>query len=235
VPELDLFLDGTAEFSGTTEFPQMDQGVTVLVVGPNGAELRQSPVMPPEHNTRQRTLTVDLHADGSAALEIDETVRGHEAPSWRSQYQAPGTRLDRFERAMRNTFNGIEVERVEMEGLTDYEAPVHAHYRAAVPQFATRDADGLRVPVSVMGDLVRSLARTEGRTQAFDLGHALRRRPHAARSRGDGGRHLAGGRTRREPLWRLLDDGHTRGPQRLDSHGVDLVARSRGSRGLPAI
>jgi tetratricopeptide (TPR) repeat protein len=170
VPELDLFLDGTAEFSGTTEFPQMDQGVTVLVVGPNGAELRQSPVMPPEHNTRQRTLTVDLHADGSAALEIDETVRGHEAPSWRSQYQAPGTRLDRFERAMRNTFNGIEVERVEMEGLTDYEAPVHAHYRAAVPQFATRDADGLRVPVSVMGDLVRSLARTEARTQAFDLG-----------------------------------------------------------------
>jgi hypothetical protein len=71
---------------------------------------------------------------------------------------------------MRNTFNGIEVERVEMEGLTDYEAPVHAHYRAAVPQFATRDADGLRVPVSVMGDLVRSLARTEARTQAFDLG-----------------------------------------------------------------
>ena len=71
---------------------------------------------------------------------------------------------------MRNTFSGIEVERVEMEGLTDYEAPVHATYRATVPQFATRDADGLRVPVAVMGDLVRSLARTEARTQAFDLG-----------------------------------------------------------------
>ena len=170
VPELDLFLDGTAEFSGTTEFPQMDQGVTVLVVGPEGAELRLSPVMPPDHNTRQRTLAVDLRADGSATLEVDESVRGHEAPGWRSQYQAPGTRLDRFERAMRNTFNGIEVERVEMEGLTDYEAPVQAHYRAAVPQFATRDADGLRVPVSVMGDLVRSLARTESRSQAFDLG-----------------------------------------------------------------
>ena len=170
VPELDLFLDGTAEFSGTTEFPQMDQGVTVLVVGPNGAELRRSPVMTPDHNTRQRTLTVDLRADGSAALDVDETVRGHEAPGWRSQYQAPGTRLDRFERAMRNTFSGIEVERVEMEGLTDYEAPVHATYRATVPQFATRDADGLRVPVAVMGDLVRSLARTEARSQAFDLG-----------------------------------------------------------------
>ena len=115
-------------------------------------------------------LSVDLRADGSAALEVNETIRGHEAPSWRSQYQAPGTRLDRLERAMRNTFSGIEIERVEMEGLTDYETPVEAHYRASVPQFATRDADGLRVPVSVMGDLVRSLARTEARTQAFDLG-----------------------------------------------------------------
>ena len=30
VPELDLFLDGTAEFSGSTEFPQMDQGLSLI-------------------------------------------------------------------------------------------------------------------------------------------------------------------------------------------------------------
>jgi len=174
VPELDLFLDGTAEFSGSTEFPQMDQGVTVLIVGPNGAELRRSPVMSPEHNARARSVTVELAADGGARIEVDETVRGHEAPSWRSQYQAEGTRLDRFERAMRNTFSGIEVDSVTMQGLTDYEVPVQAHYRASVPRFAVRDADGLRVPVTVMGDLVRSLARTEEREHAFDLGATTR-------------------------------------------------------------
>jgi len=174
VPELDLFLDGTAEFSGSTEFPQMDQGVSVLIVGPNGAELRQSPVMSPEHNARTRTVTVDLAADGSARLEVNEDVRGHEAPSWRSQYQAEGTRLDRFERAMRNTWSGIEVDSVEMTGLTDYEVPVTAHYRASVPQLAVRDADGLRVPVTVMGDLLRMLARTETREHAFDLGATTR-------------------------------------------------------------
>ena len=43
--ELDLFLDGTAEFAGIEDFPDMDQGVTVLVVGPDAtgnvtAELR---------------------------------------------------------------------------------------------------------------------------------------------------------------------------------------------------
>mgnify|MGYP006172691381 CR=1 FL=1 len=36
VPELDLYLDGTAEHSGTTELPTEDQGVTVLLVGPDG-------------------------------------------------------------------------------------------------------------------------------------------------------------------------------------------------------
>jgi tetratricopeptide (TPR) repeat protein len=174
VPELDLYLDGTAEFSGSTEFPQMDQGVTVLVVGPDGAELRRSPVMSPEHNARTRTVTVDLAATGDARIEVDETVRGHEAPGWRSQYQAEGTRLDRFERAMRNTWSGIEVDSVTMEGLTDYETPVRARYRASVPRFAVRDADGLRVPVTVMGDLVRSLARTEAREHTLDLGATTR-------------------------------------------------------------
>ncbi|MBN8612546.1 MAG: DUF3857 domain-containing protein, partial [Deltaproteobacteria bacterium] len=174
VPELDLFLDGTAEFSGSTEFPQMDQGVSVLVVGPNGAELRRSPVMSPEHNARERRIEIDLAADGAGRIEVNETVRGHEAPSWRSTYQAEGTRLDRFERAMRNTFAGIEIDGVEMTGLTDYEVPVTAHYRASVPQLAVRDADGLRVPLTVMGDLLRSLARTETREHAFDLGATTR-------------------------------------------------------------
>jgi tetratricopeptide (TPR) repeat protein/transglutaminase-like putative cysteine protease len=174
VPELDLFLDGTAEFSGTTEFPQMDQGVTVLVVGPDGAELRRSPVMSPEHNARERRITIELAADGTGRIDAHETVRGHEAPGWRSSYQAEGTRLDRFERAMRNTFAGIEVDTVEMTGLTDYEVPVTAHYRASVPQLSERDADGLRVPLTVMGDLLRLLARTETREHAFDLGATTR-------------------------------------------------------------
>jgi hypothetical protein len=75
---------------------------------------------------------------------------------------------------MRNTWSGLEVDSVTMEGLTDYETPVRARYRASVPRFAVRDADGLRVPLTVMGDLVRSLARTEAREHALDLGAATR-------------------------------------------------------------
>ncbi len=120
VPELDLYLDGTAEFSGTTDFPTMDQGVTVLVVGPDGAELRQSPRHPPEHDRRTRMLTVDLAPDGSARIEGRETVLGSEAPSFRSTYQTEGTRHERFERQLRSIFPGIEVSREQFEHLADF-------------------------------------------------------------------------------------------------------------------
>jgi len=170
VPELDLFLDGTAEFSGTTDFPQMDQGVTVLVVGPDGAELRRSPQMPPEHDRRTRTLTVDMSADGSARLTGQEEVRGSEAPGYRSQYQTAGTRHERFERAMRSIFPGVEVASESFEDLTSFEVPVRYRYTARVPSFGVRDADGVRVPGSVLDDLTTLLARTDTRRFTLDLG-----------------------------------------------------------------
>ncbi len=170
VPELDLYLDGTAEFSGTTDFPQMDQGVTVLVVGPEGAELRRSPQLPPEHDRRTRRLEVTMAADGSARLVGDEEIRGSEAPGYRSTYQTEGTRHERFERAMRGIFPGIEVGSERFEHLTEFEVPVTYHYEARVPVFGVRDADGLRVPGSVLDQLTTLFARTETRRFALDLG-----------------------------------------------------------------
>jgi tetratricopeptide (TPR) repeat protein len=174
VPELDLFLDGTAEHSGTTEFPQMDQGVTVLVVGPDAsgnvqAELRRTPVQPAEQNRRTRTIAVDLEADGRARIEVDEEVRGAEAPGYRSTYQAEGTRRERFERALRGLFPGIELGTHSIEGLTRYEDPIRLRYVAEVPQLAVADADGLRMRATVLDELTRLLARTQTRRYPLDL------------------------------------------------------------------
>jgi hypothetical protein len=170
VPELDLFLDGTAEFSGVNDFPQMDQGVTVLVVGPDGAELRRSPQLPPEHDRRTRTIDVAMSADGSARVTSVEEVRGSEAPGYRSTYQTEGTRHERFERALRTIFPGVTVASESFDHLTDFEQPVGVHYTATVPSFGVRDADGLRVPGSTVDQLTRTLARTDSRHFALDLG-----------------------------------------------------------------
>jgi tetratricopeptide (TPR) repeat protein len=169
VPELDLFLDGTAEYSGTTEFPPMDQGVTVLVVGPNGAELRRTPVLPASANRRSRDITIDLRPDGSGNIEVFEEVRGSEAPNYRVTYQAEGTRAERFERAMRTLFPGIELRSHRFEGLTNYEEPIRIRYTAEVPQLAFPDADGLRISPTVLENLTPLFARTVTRRFPLDL------------------------------------------------------------------
>lgn len=170
VPELDLYLDGTAEHSGMEELPAMDQGVTVLLVGPDGAELRRTPVLPADRNRRTRTMQVELEADGGGRIEVLEEVRGNEAPGYRVTYQAEGTRAERFERTMRAVFPGLELERgVAMEGLTRYGDPIRIRYAARVPQFAQLDADGLRLRATVLDQLTPVFARAEERRHALDL------------------------------------------------------------------
>ena len=58
VPKLDLYLDGTAEFSGVSELPNQDQGVMVLRVGPRGARLAETPVLASAENRVARRWRV---------------------------------------------------------------------------------------------------------------------------------------------------------------------------------
>ena len=64
--------------------------------------------------------------------------------------------------------------REHFEHLADFEVPVAFTYEATVPNFAVRDADGLRVGGTVLEDLTRSLARTETRVYTLDLGSESR-------------------------------------------------------------
>jgi tetratricopeptide (TPR) repeat protein len=170
VPSLDLYLDGTAEDSGTTELPGGDQGVTVLVVGPNDARLTRTPVLPPDRNRRTRTLGARLSADGSAELTVREQITGGEAAGYRHTYQAEGTREERFERSLRGLFPGLVLESQTMSGLDELESDIAIDYRARVPDFAATDEGGLRLNPAVLDDLLRRLARNPSRRYPLDLG-----------------------------------------------------------------
>ncbi len=170
VPELDLYIDGTAEHSGMTELPQMDQGVTVLHVWPEGSELRRTPVLPPEQNRRERTLDLRVASDGSGTVRAEEVVIGGSAPSYRNTYRAEGTRKERLERALRGIFPGLQLESQRFENLDTLEEPVRYHYTAEVPQLAQRDGDTLRMAPAVLDDLTRSMARAPRRRYPLDLG-----------------------------------------------------------------
>jgi len=170
VPELDLYLDGTAEHSGTAELPSEDQGVMVLLVGPDGAELRTTPVLPAEHNRRTRGLSIALESDGSARVEGREEVVGSDAADYRQYYESEGTRAERFERSLGAIYPGVELISQSFDSLRELESPVRYAYNIRVPRFARIDGTSLQVAPSVLSDLLRNLARAPTRQQPLDLG-----------------------------------------------------------------
>jgi tetratricopeptide (TPR) repeat protein len=173
VPALQLYLDGTAEFSGMEELPSEDQGVTVLRVGPKGATLAETPVFAASKNAVVRRWTATLDPTGSARIEEEISVRGQAAPEWREHYETPGERSERYARVWESRFPGAKLESVTIEGVEDRNLPVVARSVAQVPVLGEEaGADALRLPVAAREpDFVRSYGRLSARRQDYLLGY----------------------------------------------------------------
>ncbi len=170
VPEFDLYLDGTAEHSGTRELPGGDQGITVLVVGPNSAQLQKTPVLPASANERARTLRIRLAPDGSGDVEAEERVSGTEASGYRQTYQAEGTRKDRFQRTLSSTYPGLVLESQSFVGLDNLERDIELRYRLRAPQLARGEGGELRIAGSAVVGLLQTMAPIAKRAYPLELG-----------------------------------------------------------------
>lgn len=145
VPSLDLWLDGTASYSGTGELPGEDRGATVLVIEPDGPpRFGRTPEADPARNLVESRFDIALQADGSARVEGHSRMAGASAPSYRRAYQAEQERRSTLEQAFARTFPGLQVERVAFSDLGRLEEDVILDFTLAVPRWAERDGDGLR-------------------------------------------------------------------------------------------
>jgi hypothetical protein len=166
VPKLDLYLDGTAEFSGTSELPSQDQGVMVLRVGPRGTKLTETPVLPSAENRVDRRWRVELGAGGDARVDEDLTIRGQAAADWREHYQTPGEREERYGRVWEERNPGSRLISLEMPGIEDRESPVAVRSVAEVSRLGVSAGKGLTLPIAVRdADFVRTYARLSTRKQ----------------------------------------------------------------------
>ncbi len=167
VPKLDLYLDGTAEFSGTSELPNQDQGVMVLRVGPHGARLAETPVLPSTANHVERRWRVELAADGDAHVDEQLTIRGQAAADWREHYQTPGERAERYGRVWEARYPGARLASIEMPRIEDRDAPVVVRSAASVPRLGTpAAAASVTLPLAVReADFSRTYARLGARKQ----------------------------------------------------------------------
>ncbi len=170
VPEFDMYLDGTAEHSGTLELPAGDQGITVLQVGPKSAVLTKTPVLKPSTNERARILQISLDADGSGEVSAEEHVKGTEAAGYRQTYQAEGTRKDRFVRSLSGSYPGLVLSSQSFVGLDDLEHDIEIRYSLRAPQLARQEGRELRIGATSVRELLREMAPIATRVYPLELG-----------------------------------------------------------------
>jgi tetratricopeptide (TPR) repeat protein/transglutaminase-like putative cysteine protease len=171
VPKYQLFLDGTAEFSGAEELPAQDQDIPVLVV--SEGKLKRTPVLPAARNRVATELEVSLAANGGARVDEHVSVAGEVAHEWRAHYQSPGERLERYGKAWAQKHPGAHVEKVEMPMVEDLERPVEVRAQVAMPDWARVEAEGRELLMPAIGrepDLLRSYARLSARQHDLVLG-----------------------------------------------------------------
>ncbi|HEX7622862.1 MAG TPA: DUF3857 domain-containing protein, partial [Anaeromyxobacteraceae bacterium] len=145
VPKHDLWLDGTASYSGSRDLPDEDRGATVLVVNPDAAaRFTTIPEGRPEDNASRSSYDVALAKDGSAVVTGEAQVGGVQAPGYRRAYASEHDRRVNLEQAMGRTFPGLSVKEVAVSDLARLEEDVTMHFTLALPRLADRDGEGLR-------------------------------------------------------------------------------------------
>jgi cellulose synthase operon protein C len=175
VPALDLYLDGTAEFSGLHELPAEDQDVMALRVSARGSKLVRTPIFPSEKNRALRTWQVDLHGDGSARITEVIEISGQAAHEWREHYQTEGEQRERYAKAWNGRYAGAQIESLAME-VRDRNRPVMVRAVVTVPQLGQRrDSGELHLPTSSRdADLTSTYARLGQRRWPLVLGYPWR-------------------------------------------------------------
>ncbi|HRI53869.1 MAG TPA: DUF3857 domain-containing protein, partial [Pseudomonadota bacterium] len=174
VPKFDLYLDGTAEFSGATELPTQDQDIMVLLVSDprppyNGkGHLVRTPVLPAKSSVVARRFSVQLEPGGGARVADELRITGQSAERWREHFQTPGAQKERYEKSWNEVYPGAKALRIALPGITDRDKPVMLSGEVEVPKWGRPQGAGAELTKGAGGDLVlRALGRDPDLSRSF--------------------------------------------------------------------
>jgi transglutaminase-like putative cysteine protease len=172
VPKHELWLDGTATYSGTSDLPGEDRGANVLVVSPDGEPwFGKIPDARPEENVVENRVDTVIAADGSASVRGISRIAGVDAPRYRRAYQAERDREAAFEHSFGSTFPGLQVKEVALSDLGRLEDPIDLSYALHVPRFAGREGERLQFqPFGTIASYAEAWTPLSGRKHDLVIG-----------------------------------------------------------------
>jgi cellulose synthase operon protein C len=165
VPSLNLFLDGTAENTGSTELPAMDRGALGLLINEGKPQLVHLPEAPANESVTAQDYEVGLSNDGSASVNYKLRVTGVHASRYRQRYQGDSTRSARLAEDVAGTLPGFEVGPIQTNKLDDIEVPVEVAAKGKVRSFARVEGDKKSFAVTPTDFMVKHFAPLSTRTR----------------------------------------------------------------------
>lgn len=169
VPQFDWYLDGTAEFTGSTELPAMDRGALAIQVNEGKPKVVHLPEPPPTESVQSKRIEATVAPDGSAAIDFDVTVSGSNASSWRGRYHAKATQKARVQEDLANEIPQLDVATVTSNDLDDIEQKVEIKAKGKAPSFARKDADSRTIGMGAREHMVRGYAILGARRQTLRI------------------------------------------------------------------
>jgi tetratricopeptide (TPR) repeat protein len=139
-----MWFDGTAEYASAMLPPSMDQGAKVIVVTPQGAQMKEIPRAAPDASGIAQSWDVTVNADGSALAKGELTFKGDLAVFLRSQFSVEGQREQILTQMFTQFFGKLKLVSQEFDDLKDLSKP-YASFRVTLelPTFAKGSGDDL--------------------------------------------------------------------------------------------
>lgn len=175
VPEFDLYLDGTAEFSGINELPEMDQGALTLRVDENGkGTLTHIPIL--EDNYQGYSLNVDIQSNGTAEVEGEISVKGVVTPDLR-QYLTIEEKLQQNTQALlTDMVPGLDIREADRQGKALNE-PITLRFKGVSNGLLQQREGLLRLPLNILNNqLTQHFAPNARRKFPLEFGPPKTRR-----------------------------------------------------------
>ncbi len=142
IPKYDLWLDGTAEYSGSSEFPYEDQDTCALVVGKGFRKFVTTPSLPGERNLISDVYEARISPDRAMEFELTRETVGQYAPHFRRVYQEEKDRSNALAKTWGGVLPNIKISEVRFSNLRDLEKPVRYAFRASASNYAVEDESG---------------------------------------------------------------------------------------------